>query len=166
MSEYKPHVYATYVKPTCSTSPTNDTIDLRDVWDRFSEVRAELETAYEEGGGFEPGPPVAWLLTAADDPKLKPFVEEYHSLRKLVEELERHGALLDNLDGGTLVNHRHWKDWVREKMEDREAQRHWGIDFSAAPYCHIDWELVAKDEATDYSILEWEGESFFVVLDN
>jgi len=140
---------------TFSTSSL--TIDLRDIWDQFSDLRSSIEAEHEEytdaGGHLSFN---AWLRSdyTGDDR------DEFLELERLVEALERAGLRRDNLDEGELIAESHMKVWVRDRLMDELPVP--GSTWSSLPFSHIDWEAVAKDYASDYSIIEWEGETFYL----
>lgn len=141
---------------------TQPVIDLSDVWEQYSDIRSEFETEHEEyldEGGTKDL--IHWM---SDLKGREEDLDRHRELKALVQELERYGMRAEDLAEGTLVHDQHIGVWVRDHyMESLPVpDKTW----SELPFCHIDWEAVAKDRCSDYSIIEWEGETFYLVEDN
>jgi len=81
------------------------------------------------------------------------------------EEIERRDAIRELLedigseddDGVTLIPEDGFVEYAQELAEDIGAVE----DFSAWPATCIDWQAAANDLATDYSTVEFDGESYY-----
>ena len=111
-------------------------IDSRELIEEADNLRLEMEEAREEGKDPDP--------TA-------------------VARLERIDALADEIGsewdyGAALIEEGEFEDHARELAEDIGA-----IDREAGwPNTCIDWEKAADELKMDYTVIEFEGETYYV----
>lgn len=109
--------------------------------ERFENANAILEEAQNE------------LLSAEADFD-KEDQEELKLLRKLREQADRGW-----MHGVTLIHESNFADYIQELYEDTASS-----ELGALPSIlrdNIDWEDVAKDAESDYTIIEWDGSTFY-----
>lgn len=142
-------------------SNTDDYIDVRDVIERFEELRTEAYDAFVAENptaadcalvdeDYSPDGPAPW----SSDP------DEYKALAALLEDLNGYGG--DHQWEGdwypaTLVRDSHFEDYARELAEEIGAIPR---DYSW-PTSHIDWEAAARALQMDYSSVEFQGVTYW-----
>ena len=83
---------------------------------------------------------------------------EDDELAGLVAFAEQGEGVSDWDSGATLINDSHFEDYAREYAEGIGAMP----DSSAWPGYYIDWEAAARALQMDYTVIEFEGVSFYV----
>jgi len=164
------------------TISSNDNIDTREVYLRIDELESletavqgakekvdelkialkDAEAALEDGEGSEEDVETAeQALDETKDELLSAEVdfdkedqEELKLLRKLREQADRGW-----MHGVTLIHESNFADYIQELYEDTASS-----ELGALPSIlrdNIDWEDVAKDAESDYTIIEWDGSTFY-----
>ena len=159
---------------------SSDNIDTREVYLRIDELESletaveeakekinelkialkDAEAALEDGEGSEEDVASAeQALDEAQDELISAEVdfdkdaqEELASLRELWEQSERGW-----MHGVTLIHEDNFVDYIKEYYEDTS-------EWDALPSIisnNIDWEGVAKDAESDYTVIEWDGSTFY-----
>lgn len=134
----------------------DDLIDTRDIIERIEEL--ESDNTDDDGEEFD------ITLWSDDDRK------EYRGLQEIVSEVGEDACR----DGVSLVHERYMTDYIKDYHLDcggeyyefnPKTYRHDRIPlddlYRRAPFNHIDWEAVARDEATSYSIIEIDGNTYY-----
>lgn len=142
----------------------DDVIDLRDVIERYEHLERELNDAHTGvGGSVSELSFNEYLEQAADDDThmLQEAAIEALSLINLLAECEGNGG--DEEWRGawypiTLVRDSYFEDFARQEAEDL------GLIKSDAswPYTCIDWERAARDLQMDYTLIDFDGVSYWV----
>ena len=119
----------------------------------------ELQEYYSKEREFEDSdlPFNEWIEETADDDKaiMQEEAIEYLTLTSLAEECE--GIASDWSYGETLIRESYWEDYCRELVSDiGDLPR----DFPS--YIVIDWEATAENLLTDYSSVEFDGETYYI----
>ena len=155
-----------------STNITNhdDIIDIRDVIERFEELREELTEKHEAGqfaSEFDD-----WIANSRDnsDPVYAVFpggghevqsnIEEFYKLRALLEECKGNGGD-EQWEGDwypvTLIRESHFQDYAQELAEEIGA-----VNANATwPNNCIDWEQAARELQYDYTGIEFDGVTYY-----
>ena len=138
-----------------------DVIDTREVLARI----AELEDDYRDDEG-EINPAPMW----SDDDN-----REYQELTALVEAAREHGGDLPE-DGVTLIRETYFAEHIRDFYDDCHPEFYeidpkkpydgpvlvsWSSLMSRAPFNNIDWDAVAEDARHDYSLVEYDGVTYY-----
>lgn len=121
-----------------TVTPSDDTIDSRDVIERITELRELLDEIGRE---------------YVDD-----LIRELDALESLAKEGER--ASEDWVYGATLVRDSYFREYAKELAEDVGA-----IDLSATrgwPLNCIDWEAAASELQCDYIDVDFNGVCYWV----
>lgn len=110
-------------------------IDSRDVIDRIAELETDRDLALESGEDFD------------DQDELDALIE----LREQCEECDEWE------DGATLVAWEYWDKYVEDLI----------IDIGDLPrkipdYLVIDWQATAENIAADYTIVSFDGSSYYI----
>jgi len=118
---------------------TDETIDVRDIIERFEELETEIENAEEE----------------KDDSS----VEELKVLTEILEELKGNGG--DEKWRGdwypiTLIADRFFTEYCQELLEDCGT-----IPRDLPSFIKIDWKGTASNMQDDYSSIEINDEDFW-----
>ena len=121
---------------------TADIIDVRDIIARVE----ELESSIEDGAAE----------TAAEE---RAEAQELNTLTAILDDLKGYGG--DEQWRGdwypvTLINERHWVDYVQELLEDCGT-----IPRDLPHWVHIDWEATAREVKVDYSEVTIDGVTYF-----
>ena len=118
------------------TSNMADTIDVRDLIERFDELDAD-----HDGDNAPAG--------------------EYESLRRLLDELRGNGGDAQDDHGrwypGTLIRESYWKDYAQELADDIGAVNH----DAQWPYTCIDWDRAADELRQDYTSVDYDGITYW-----
>jgi len=133
----------------------DDLIDTRDIVARIGEI--ELDNTDDEG---ELTPQDQWS------------VEDRAEHRGLTEVLDEVGDEAGH--GVTLISDHHFTDYIKDLHLEIGSElyefnpgtyRHERISreelFSRSPFNRIDWDEVADDHRSDYSILEIDGRTYY-----
>ena len=133
----------TYTNTTKNIDLTADTIDVRDIIERYEALDSVKDN---EGGTFSE------LFTPE-------MAVEYYFLKEILLELAGNGG--DEQWRGdwyplTLIRHRHFIDHVRELLEDCGT-----IPADLPHFVHIDWEATARDIRVDYSPIDINGVTYW-----
>ena len=154
------------------SSSSDDIIDIRDMIERFEELRderADLETAFTdaqkafEETDEEDGDARAEAQVAIDDAESALLEwdgqEEHDNLKSLLEDLAGSGGD-EKWEGSwypiTLVADSHFEDFARDEAEQLGL-----IKDQSWPCNCIDWERAARELQMDYSAVEWGGNTFW-----
>lgn len=91
------------------------------------------------------------------------FIDEDEKAElKSLAELILAGTDLDDWDHGvTLVHSTYFVEYVRDFKQDVDHEV-----FDAMPdwvKANLDWEGIAEDMRSDFTIIEWEGETFYTL---
>lgn len=115
-------------------SSTDDLIDSRNVVTRFEEL------SYASDNDF-----------IDDDEKL-----ELKSLARLIMK----GIDLEDWDHGAILVHSgYFTEYIKDYMQEAEAE---ALNVMANIFkANLDWEGIADDMRHDFTIIEWEGETFY-----
>lgn len=151
-------------------SSYDDCIDVRDVIERFEELRDELTERHEAGGfmsSFED-----WISNSRDNsapihaafkdegPEVQRDIEEFYKLRELLADLAGNGGD-EQWEGDwyplTLIRESHFEDYARELAEDCGSIN----PNTTWPNNCIDWERAARELQMDYSATEFEGVTYW-----
>lgn len=145
-----------------------NTIDTRDLYERkqeleefktaLKEARKALEAHKEEKpeeDSEEWEEELNGLEIALDDAELDFGDEEEKELEEL-EELEN--TITDFRHGETMIEVDDFEDYARELAEDIGAVG-WDLKW---PLNNIDWEAAADELAQDYTVVEYQGEEYYV----
>jgi len=117
-----------------------------DYWSRPA-VRERLHDVFTLCTGFE-DEHLGNLAFAADD--LDDFLDDAVSgMRELIELLENAG------DATTIYS----ADRFEQHAKD-EAEELFDLDIGRWPACHIDWTAAAEDLMSDYTAIEFRGETW------
>ncbi len=132
-----------------------DMIDVRDVIERFEELRDEL---LEAGATTDLDSDL--ILSADATTDVSETQEEHDSLKSLLEDLQGNGG--DHQWEGswypvTLIADSHFEDYARELAEDIGAISR----DDSWPHNFIDWERAAHALQQDYSSVTWNGNEFW-----
>lgn len=161
---------------------SSDNVDTREVYLRIDELESletavqeakekidelrialkDAEAALEDGEGSEEDVETAeQALDEAKDKLLSAEVdfdkedqEELASLRNLWEQADRGW-----MHGVTLIHESNFADYIQELYEDTASS-----ELDALPSIlrgNIDWDGVAKDAESDYTVIEWDGSTFY-----
>lgn len=148
---------------TRTITNTDDLIDIRDVIARFEELEPDLTNEYELSKAGE---------DAADSPRLSfddwtdaqaedgAEAAEYLRLKTLLEECCGNGG--DEQWRGdwypiTLIRYSYTELYARDFADDIGAVNR---DVSW-PYTCIDWERATREFLMDYTIIEFEGVTYY-----
>jgi chromosome segregation ATPase len=118
-----------------------DDAEREEADERFDNANATLEEAQGE-------------LTSAEADFDKDAQEELELLRKLWEYSDR-----DWMHGVTLIHEDNFAAYIQEFYEDTASR-----ELDALPGCirnNIDWEAVAEDAESGYTVIEWDGSTFY-----
>lgn len=135
----------------------DDTIDIRDVIERFEELETELESFHDEKEttlSFE------YAIQDAENFKgMEEEIKEFLILRELLSDLCGYGG--DEQWRGdwypiTLINDRYFVDAMQELVQDVGD-----LPQGIPSYLEIDWEATAKNLQADYSSVEFQGNTFW-----
>ncbi len=157
-----------------------DILDTRDLQKRLSELEdyetafKEAEEKYEEANAALS----AHIETARPSGKKgKAWDEEYEELEEARDEAKKEmdsaaidmeeGELKELRDleseipewrhGETLINDNYFRTYAEQMADDTGA-----IDSNATwPLNHIDWEAAAEELKSDYSSIEYDGETYW-----
>lgn len=148
-----------------SENGTDDTIDIRDVIERFEELETELRDAWEEKQENHNLTFEEYLQaikkdqSAAHAHELLDECKEYLELEYFLESAKGYGG--DEQWKGdwypvTFINESYFEDYAQELATDcdmikRDAR--W-------PNNHIDWTAAAKELKQDYSEYELDGVTY------
>jgi hypothetical protein len=133
-----------------------DIIDIRDVIARVEELR-EARDAYEndkETQGLPDGAAPEWAIVNTDD------AAELASLETLLGDCEGNGGD-EKWEGSwyplTLIHEDYFETYARELAEDIGA-----INKDAPwPARHIDWAAASEELKEDYTIIEYDGQTYY-----
>lgn len=116
-------------------------IDTRDLDERLTELE-DMESAYLDsiGSPMEEAP--------LDDDEQA----ELSALRELRDEVGEWS------DGNTMIPEDEFEDYARDLAYDIGAVP----DGLTWPLTCIDWEYAARELAYDYSLVTWQGQSYYV----
>jgi hypothetical protein len=132
-------------------SNTDDIIDSRDIIARIEELEAELE-----GGTLdEKTNEYVMVDDDGDEINMDDEYEELEVLKVLAEEAEN---CCSWEDGETLISDNYFEQYAVDFAEDIGAvgsEDQW-------PLQHIDWKAAAADLQTDYSSVDYDGQTFWV----
>lgn len=146
-----------------------DNLDTRDLQERIDELEEEVdgqkETARE-----------AWEVANNADPRSdadQMIIDQYPDVDDYIaaclessgeaDELKKLNDLKDEFDhrlwkfGIILIAESNFKDEAMRLAEDTI------VDFNTSrwPFTHIDWEAAANDLQSDYSSVEYDGETYW-----
>lgn len=143
-------------------TPYDDIIDTRKIIERIEEIESE----YDDGEGETHGIGIWAPLDR----------EEWVTLTDLLSEIGEDACR----DGVTLIRESYFKDYVREgygeigpelhEYRSKSGRATWDMEYvrvewdelmSRPPFNCIDWEAVAEDERSDYSIVEFLGTTYY-----
>lgn len=151
----------------------NDIIDVRDVIERFEELKEELTRAHD---GYFEADFDDWVASVRDnsDPVYDLFrdhdeidahevvsgCEEFYKLNELLEDLAGCGG--DHEWEGqwypvTLIRDSHFRDYAEELADDIGAIN----KNSTWPNNCIDWDRAASELQMDYSTVEYDGVTYW-----
>ncbi len=159
---------------TRTISNTDNIIDSRDVLARFNELdelrQQALDAASEARAALNDVPKgeeipegvtdavdALWTPDAGEPEygEVDEWDEDAHnehlSLKGLLEDIS------DPEDGTALINDAYFQEYAEQEAEQL------GLIAKDArwPANHIDWEAAADELKGDYSIIEWEGTTFY-----
>ena len=155
--------------PTQNISNTDDVIDVRDIIDRFEELRDELTERHDEGGFMtefddwidhsrDHSEPIhaAWPEDGAD---VQSDIEELYKMRELLNDLRGNGG--DHQWEGhwfpvTLIRDSYFEEYAQELAEDCGMVNK---DQSWPNNC-IDWGRAARELLVDYTSIEFDGVTY------
>lgn len=84
------------------------------------------------------------------DPEDELDAEDMAELTALRELNTTSGSGLTVLRGNTLIHERYFTTYIKESVIESNST----INFRESPFAWIDWDLVAKDASSDYTIYE------------
>lgn len=143
----------------------DDVIDSRDVIARIRELESDVDTLYsewfeqqqEDGAIAEDAEETdsAYRERFNDEHQDDPTVEELRALMALEEEASSYS---DWRYGAALIRDSYFEQYAMELAEDIGA-----IDHDAKwPLNYIDWEAAAEALKTDYTSVEFDGETYWI----
>lgn len=129
-------------------------IDSRDVIARIEELESEredLESAIEEAETEEDQQEAQKALEDWDSSE---YGDELMALKYLQEECECYS---DWVHGESLISSYYWVDYVQELVSDIGD-----LPRDIPDYLVIDWEATAENIAADYSIVDFNGQDYYI----
>lgn len=112
---------------------TKEIIDSRDLIERAAELRDQIEAG-------------------------EPLDEEEAEELAAITQLEEEGSIADWQYGAALIHEDHFTQYAQDLAEDIGA-----INRDAAwPLSYIDWDAAAEALQTDYTTVEYLGETYYV----
>ena len=115
---------------------TDDTIDIRDVIERFEELRDSCDENFN-----------------AEE------YEEFHRLKSLLEECKGKGGD-EKWEGdwypGILIHESYFTDYAQELCEECGD-----VSGDLPFYIVVDWEATAKNIQQDYTCIDFDGETYW-----
>lgn len=149
-------------------SSSDNIVSARDIDARIGELESDLqdlidsvelaqEAIQEHNEGEEPGEEQGeFLLTALSDAQddLKAWQDEYAA--PLAELKEFHSGVSDY--GDIAINESYWREYANDQINEAigNSVQNWPLN------C-IDWEQARDELQSDYSAVEWEGVTFYVL---
>jgi hypothetical protein len=138
--------------------PNADVISGRKILDRME----ELESEHWDPDTDETIPRERWDVDANN---------EWVILSDLVEEIGEQACR----NGVTLIRESYFRDYVKDEYREiggeyYEAERPYGYAYvripseelyRRSPFNHIDWDAVAEDERSGYSIVEYNDVTYY-----
>jgi len=126
--------------------------DLEKEHYELTEELYDLEVAVEEAKEAvddAEGDPTNYELEALDEANDALNAFDHEGLKELDD-------LLSEVDkDSTLVDEDGFEDYVRDMLSDQ------GIDIPA--WVEVDWEATCKNVSSDYTMVEFNGESWYVI---
>ena len=128
-------------------------IDTRDVFERISYLESERDQHCPE---LWPSPSPCPL--SAEDCESEHTREDWDEDE--AEELAALKAIEDEIsrDGETMIREDAFEDYARDLAEDLHGS---AIRDAQWPFTCIDWEQAAKDLKSDYSVVEFDGSTYY-----
>jgi hypothetical protein len=155
------------MKMTKDYSFTDDTLDVRDLIERYEDLEAERDSFFDDRDfpdserGNKENP--IWEEWEKSDE-----AAELNRLQDILEELKGNGG--DEQWGGdwypiTLINSDYFTDYTKELVEDCgyiNRPKGKSRDEDALPWwIEIDWEKTADNCKVDYTSIDIEEETFY-----
>lgn len=149
-------------------SSSDNVISARDIDARISELESDLrdlidtvelaeDAIQEHNEGEEPDEEQGeFLLTALSDAQddLKAWQDEYAA--PLAELKEFHSEVSGY--GDIAINESYWREYADEQINEALGDRE-----LAWPFNCLDWEQAKDELQSNYSAVEWEGVTFYVL---
>jgi hypothetical protein len=149
----------------------DNVIDLRDIIERWEELKEELQERHEAGqfmSDFDD-----WIANSRDhsEPIYAAFgdagsevqsnIEEFYKLNELLDELRGNGGDARDSEGNwyplSMIRDDYFVSYAQELAEDIGA-----IDVNASwPARCIDWDQAARELQMDYSTVEFDGVTYW-----
>lgn len=131
-----------------------DTLDLAEVASEWRDDLAELGGNVPNTEGMSWGEVTEATATFLSAPEQVEVVAKYHALCDALR-LDHDPDELDKCDA-TLIRDADFEDYARQLAEDLgaiESDSGWPVDY-------IDWTRAADALRSDYTTIEWDGESY------
>lgn len=143
-------------------SNTDDVIDVRQVIDRFEELQSEREAWLKANsasflGVDETDPRITarWAMACPDE------ADELGTLSRLLEECRGSGGDHE-WDGAwfpiTLIRDSYFRDYAEELAEDVCSYHAQDVSW---PLNCIDWDRAARELQTDYTAIDFDGQTYW-----
>ena len=130
---------------TTAITNTDDIIDSRDVIARIEALTEEFTVDLEDADDVK-------RMSGFDQDE----VAELATL--LVLQSEAEGYAPDWRHGTTLINEDHFVEYAKELASDISGVN----DRQDWPFCHIDWDAAADALKIDYTVVDFDGQTYFV----
>ena len=129
-------------------SKYDDMVNANDIDARIDEIETEMSCAFEAAVAFDFESVFADGVSTDD-------VEELRTLRSVRDQASAYSN--DWRHGVTLISDRYFKQYAMDYAEESA-----GVSSSAWPFTCIDWDKAAAELRTDWTSIDFDGETFWL----
>lgn len=131
-----------------TVSKYDDIVNAADIDARIDEIETEMSCAVEAAVAFDFESVFADGVSPDD-------VEELAALRKFRDQAMSYSN--EWRHGVSLIADRYFKQYAMDYAEETA-----GVSSSAWPFTCIDWDRAATDLRTDWTAVDFDGETFWI----